>query len=109
MKEQKLTKMLLLSITLTSVFAFAQMTVDKSNGVLTITSDESGTGTAKIVGPNDEVIVETEFKGTFSWTPSGEDGAYRYDVRVGNDYAGGSVEVRNGQLENNTKKERSSK
>lgn len=92
----------LLAGAVVSVGALADMTVDKSNGILTIISSSSGTVIAKVIGPNDEIIVDEIFKGTtFSWTPSGEDGAYRYDVRVGNDYAGGSIELENGQMKEN--------
>lgn len=98
MKNGILLKLLLIGV-VSSVGALAEMTVDKSGGVLTITSDQSGTVTAKVIGPNDEVIVNEKYEGSsFSWTPSGTDGAYRYDVRVEGDYAGGSVEVRDGQM-----------
>lgn len=102
--------------------ALAEMTVDQSNGVLTISSDSSGTVIAKVVGPDDEMIVDESYSGSsFSWAPSsGSDGAYRYDVRVlleqndsasksveddpnvtqKSDYAGGSVEVKDGQITN---------
>ncbi len=120
MKRNIMIKYLLISAVGT-IGAVADMTVDKSNGVLTITSDISGTVIAKIVGPDDKVIVDKRYEGnSFSWTPSGVDGAYRYDVRVakqkasgaeesdsqdqndGSDrsnYVGGSVEVVDGALE----------
>jgi len=83
----------------TSGFLYAEITVEKSGGVLNITSDTSGKVTAKIIGPNDEVIVDETYDGSsFSWTPSGSDGAYRYDVVIGEDYAGGSVEVIHGVI-----------
>ena len=98
MKNNILIKGLLVGALL-SVGAFAEMTVEKSNGMLTIMSSTSGTVTAMVVGPNDEIIVNETFDGTtFSWTPTGEDGAYRYDVRVNGDYAGGSVEIKNNQI-----------
>ena len=97
MKRSVIGKLLLMGA-VTSIFAMAEITVDKSNGMVTFTSDSAEKGTVKIVGPNDEVIVNGTFEGTFSWTPGGEDGAYRYDVRAGNDYAGGSIEVRDGKL-----------
>ena len=123
MKRNLLMKCLLTGAVV-SVGALADMTVDKSNGVLTVTSDISGTVIAKIIGPNDEIVVNEKYKGnSFSWTPAGSDGVYRYDVRVipeaqksaspnantmqvtlentsndKSDYAGGSVEVRNGQI-----------
>ncbi len=98
MKKNILLKCLLMGVIL-SVGALAEMTVVKSNGVLTVTSDKSGTVTAKVIGPNDEVVANETYEGnSFSWTPSGVDGAYRYDVRVDGDYAGGSVEVRNGKI-----------
>ncbi len=120
MKRNLLAKYLLIAA-VGSVGALADMRVDKSNGVLSITSSISGTVIAKVVGPNDKVIVDRIYEGSsFTWTPSGPDGAYRYDVRVikqkvlgeegnndngqnnnlgSNDYAGGSVEVVNGELE----------
>jgi len=82
-----------------SVSALADMTVDKSAGILTITSSTNGKVTAKVIGPNDKVIVNERYEGnSFTWTPSGEDGTYRYNVRVEGDYAGGTVEVRDGQI-----------
>lgn len=89
--------------------AMAALTVDMSNGVLTVTSDETGTIIAKVVDPDDKVIVDERYEGdTFTWTPSGSDGAYRYSVRVlGNEvdgedtraaYTGGSLEIVHGQL-----------
>ncbi len=119
MKRNLLAKYLLIAA-VGSVGAFADMIVDKLNGVLTITSSISGTVIAKVVGPNDKVIVERMYEGSsFTWTPSGADGAYRYDVHIveakapnteenggeeqsdglgTSDYAGGSVEVVNGGL-----------
>ena len=93
--------------------AFSEINVDQSNGVLSITSDIDGTVSAKIIGPDDKVVVDESFSGSsFSWSPSsGPDGAYRYDVRVNkaaeneedsvSDYSGGSVEVVNGLISNN--------
>ncbi len=124
MKRNLLGKMLLAGA-IGSVGALADMVVDKSNGMLTVTSDISGTVIAKVIGPNDEVVVNETYEGnSFTWTPSGADGAYRYDVRVvpsaqktsfdnnaiqaqiegtpdtaKSDYAGGSVEVVDGQIE----------
>ena len=95
-----------------SISAVADITVDKSNGVVTIRSDISGIVFAKVVDPNDKVIIDRRYEGnSFSWTPSGPDGAYRYDIHIvelnqeesgkktKSDYAGGSVEVINGELE----------
>jgi len=82
MKKDFLLKALLAIVT-TSVGAFAEMTVDKSNGVLTVTSDISGTVIAKVIGPNNEVVVNEKYEGnSFSWTASGVDGIYRYEIRV---------------------------
>lgn len=82
MKKNIVLQCLLIGV-VASVGAFANMTVDKSKGVLTITSDISGIVIAKIIGPNDEVVVNERYEGdSFSWTPSGMDGAYRYEVRV---------------------------
>ena len=103
--------------------AFAAMTVETRSGMLSVTSDVSGTVMAKVIGPNDEVLVNDKYEGdTFAWSPSGAnaDGAYRYDVRVvavvqkdnsdmnvqtlagisnaKSDYAGGSVEIVNGSI-----------
>ncbi len=100
MKRSSILAKLLLAGALSSVAAFADMTVDKSNGVLNISSDKSGTVTAKIIGPDDQIIVNETYQGSsFSWTPSGANGAYRYDVRIEGDYAGGSVEVIGGELD----------
>ena len=136
MKPENRIKSLLLVAAITSYGApaLADMTVDKTNGVLTITSDIDGTINAKVIGPDDSVVVNERFSGnSFSWAPSsGPDGAYRYDVRFSpdttntnsnssarlnwfntssvstqqnssapaaqSDYAGGSVEVKNGQI-----------
>lgn len=115
-----LIKCLLLGVII-STGVLADMSVDKSNGLLTVTSNISGIVMAKVIGPNDEVIVNLKEEGnSFTWTPSGVDGAYRYDVRVvpvnqeesssngiqttqedtsaKSDYAGGSVEVVDGQM-----------
>ena len=131
MKKSSIAKYLLIAA-VGSVGAVADMTVDKSDGALTITSSISGTVVAKVTGPNDKVIVDSKYEGSsFTWTPSGTDGAYRYEVRVTpyaeeataltisalsamesseiksmmektlntkSDYAGGSVEVRDGQI-----------
>ncbi len=104
-------------VSFTSV-AMAELTVDKSQGQLNISSDINGTLIAKVIGPDDVVVVDERYDGnSFSWSPnSGPDGAYRYDVRViaqsntetsenqesdsatNSDYAGGSVEVINGVM-----------
>lgn len=108
-------KRMLFALMLASVttYAYSEITVDKSNGVLNITSDIDGLVYAKVIGPDDIIVVDESFHGSsFSWAPSsGPDGAYRYDVRVNkvtekeadstSDYAGGSVEIKNGQLSNN--------
>lgn len=100
MKQNSMLVKLLLIGVLSSASVFANITVDKSNGVLSITSDTSGTVRAKVIGPNDEVVVNETYQGSsFAWVPSGADGAYRYDVRIKGEYAGGSIEVHNGQLE----------
>ena len=123
MKRNNILAKLLVAGVVSSVSAFAIMTVDKSNGVLTVTSDISGTVIAKVIGPNDEVIVNEKSSGSsFTWSPSGVDGAYRYDVRVvpvqtnvkrdvssqsrnkikvERNYAGGSIEVKDGQIISN--------
>jgi hypothetical protein len=99
MKNSFLMKCLLIGV-VSSVSALADMTVDKSNGILNISSDKSGMVVAKIIGPNNEVIINTTYEGnSFSWSPSAQDGAYRYDVRIQGDYAGGSLEVINGQIQ----------
>ena len=130
MKKNIVLKVLLAGL-VSSVGALADMSVDKSDGVLTITSTITGTVIAKVIGPDDKVVVNEKYEGnSFSWTPSGMDGAYRYDVRVvpkstkvntvdaeqqqsveasniKSDYAGGSVEVTNGQININKVEERS--
>ena len=101
MKRKILMKCLLM-VVVSSVGALADMTIDKSNGVLTVTSSISGKVTAKVIGPNDVIIVNETYEGnSFTWSPSGGDGAYRYNVRVEGDYTGGSVEVRDGQIQTN--------
>ena len=121
MKSNILLKSLLVGAML-SASALADMDVDKSTGVLVVTSTISGTVIAKVVGPDDNIVVNEKYEGnSFTWTPSGMDGAYRYDVRVvpktakvtamdgvkksieassnvKSDYAGGSVEVTDGQI-----------
>ena len=111
--KSKLAAALLIIATAGTINTFANITIDKSNGVLTITSDISGIVFVKIIDPNDKLIIDKRYEGnSFSWIPSsGPDGAYRYDVHIvevnqeGNDkrtksdYAGGSVEVVNGELE----------
>ena len=113
MKRNNMLAKLLLVGAVSSISAFAIMTVDKSDGVLTVTSDINGIVIAKIIGPKGETIVDERFNGSsFSWVPSGLDGAYSYDVRViptqdassddkrldKGDYAGGMIEVVNGQI-----------
>ncbi len=112
MKSKLLTTFLLIA-TAGSISTVADITIDKSNGVVTITSDISGIVFAKVVDPNDKVVVDRRYEGnSFSWTPLGPDGAYRYDVHIvevntpeesgrktKSDYAGGSIEVVNGELE----------
>ena len=110
MKSKLLATLLLIAAG--SINAVADITVNKSNGVVTITSNISGIVFAKVVDPNDKVIVDRRYEGnSFSWTPSGPDGAYKYNVHIvevnqeesgrktKSDYAGGSVEVVNGVLE----------
>ena len=109
-------KPILLAVLLASYsgLAIAEITVDKSQGQLTITSDIEGLVIVKIIGPDDAVVVDDQYQGnSFIWSPSsGPDGAYRYDVRVidnskeesednnanTSDYAGGSIEVVNGAI-----------
>jgi len=99
--------------------AFAAMDVKVTENQLSVTCDTSGTVIAKVVAPDGTVLVDTRFEGyRFTWTPSGADGAYRYDIQVllpqeqenntmdltqsspAPEYAGGSVEVRNGKIIN---------
>ena len=104
-----------LILTIFTVPAVAEITVDKSQGELNITSDFNGTVTVKIIGPDDVVVVDDKYYGnSFYWLPSsGPDGAYRYDVRIveesfsedhnertdtKSEYAGGSIEVVNGLI-----------
>ena len=121
MKKNLFIKCLLIGV-VSSVNALADMNVDKSTGILVVTSTITGTVIAKVVGPDDKIVVNTKYEGnSFTWVPSGMDGAYRYDVRVvpkttevsttdtakksmkasssiKSDYAGGSIEVVNGQI-----------
>lgn len=113
-----------MSLVCLSTNAVADLTVNKSSGVLRITSDISGTVEAKVISPDNEVVVDESYSGfSFNWAPSNDlDGAYRYEVRVyqegqnfssvsgelpekrlsvstdESDYAGGSVEIKNGQI-----------
>ncbi len=121
MKQNTFLRSALFGVILTSLsgVAIAELTVDKSQGQLNITSDFEGTMIAKVIGPDDVMVVDDRYFGnSFIWSPSsGPDGAYRYDVRVieqsttettesqsqqsssvKNDYAGGSIEVRNGAM-----------
>ena len=124
MKKNLFIKYLLIGV-VSSVNALADMNVDKSTGVLVVTSTITGTVIAKVVGPDDKIVVNEKYEGnSFTWVPSGIDGAYRYDVRVipkttkvssvdtvekkieassnmKSDYAGGSIEVTNGQIQTN--------
>lgn len=104
MKNNHILAKLLLAGALSSACAFADISVDKSNGVLTVTSDINGIVIAKIIGPKDEVVVDKRYPGnSFTWQPSGADGTYRYDVKVipttndkgqsKGDYAGGMLKV----------------
>ncbi len=98
MKKNVLLKCLLVGV-VTSVSALAGITTDKSNGVLTFTSDTSGVVIAKIVGPDDKIVVDEKYEGnSFSWTPEGADGVYRYDVRIKGDHVGGSVSIKDEEL-----------
>ena len=99
MKKNILLKCLLVGV-IGSMGALADITADRSNGVLTVTSStSSGAILAKIVGPNDEVIINEKSNGnSFSWTPSVADGIYRYDVRIKGEHTGGSVKVKNGKI-----------
>jgi len=97
---------------LLSMGVYGQMSVDKSESSLTFKSNINGIVVAKIIGPNGKMLVNKRYKGSsFSWIPSGPDGAYRYDVRVvpteysrdeknkgESDYAGGMFEIHNGQI-----------
>lgn len=113
-----------------SASAFAALSVDTSSGVLEVSSSLGGNQKviAKVMSPDDQLIVDQTYAGnSFTWTPpAGANGAYRYDVRVittpddlegagaegdaaqnnesasTEEYAGGSVEVANGQIEQPT-------
>jgi len=101
MKRDLLLKGLLV-VAMSSVVALADMTVDKSSGVLTVSSDKSGAVVVKVIAPDNKVVVNETYEGnSFTWSPAGIDGAYRYDVRINGDYAGGSVEVINSQIVTN--------
>ena len=104
MKQNILLNYLLVGV-VSSVGAFAEMTVDKSNGMLTVTSDKSGKVSVKVIGPDDEMVVNEKYEGnSFSWIPSGVDGTYRYDVRIAGEHTGGSVRVKNGNISTGRKK-----
>ena len=121
MEKNLFIKCLLIGV-VSSAGALADMDVDKSTGVLVVTSTITGTVIAKVVGPDDKIVVNEKYEGnSFFWSPSGMDGAYRYDVRVvpkttkvsttdtveksieaassvNSDYAGGSVEIIDGEI-----------
>ena len=132
MKMSSILAKVLLAGTLSSVMAFAEITVDKSNGVLSIVSESGNTMRVKIIAPDDSVIVDKEVPGAYTWTPTGKDGAYRYDAHdvsaakisaedmeniesmkaaitkissEANDYAGGGIEIVNGQIKTYPKQE----
>ena len=119
MKSNRLMTWLLVGV-VSSVGALADMQVAKSADALVVTSSVSGTVIAKVMSPDDRLIVNEKYEGSsFTWSPpAGANGAYRYDVRVikasqnaqvqngqvnssatTEAYAGGSVEVKNGKIE----------
>lgn len=110
MKQNNILAKLLVAGVLSSACAYAEMTVNQSNNILMVTSNIHGIVIAKIIGPNEKKIVDKRYNGSsFSWTPSGPDGTYRYDVRViptsGNsehsslgDYTAGMISVVDGQI-----------
>jgi len=110
MKQNNILAKLLLAGVLSSAFVCAEMTVNQSNDILMVTSDIHGIVIAKIIDPNEKVIVDKRYNGSsFSWIPSGPEGTYRYDVRViptsGNgehirlgDYAAGMISIVGGQI-----------
>lgn len=110
MKQNNILAKLLVAGVLSSACVYAEMTVKQSNDILMVTSDIHGIVIAKIIGPNEKKIVDKRYNGSsFSWTPSGSNGTYRYDVRViptsGNgehlstgDYAAGMISVADGQI-----------
>lgn len=82
MKKNTLQNYVLAGI-ITTTSLFSEITVDTSHGILDITSDISGTVIAKIIGPNDNIVIDERYEGSsFTWVPSGIDGAYRYEVRL---------------------------
>ena len=119
------------ALSMISTSAFATMTVNTTGGLLSVECDQSGTVVAKVVAPDDTIIVNERYEGNqFTWSPAemggayryAMDGAYRYDVRIVipptedekseneeaefeeneaiSEYAGGSLEVRNGEIIN---------
>ncbi len=99
MERNNILPKLLLLAAFISVAVFADVSVDKSNGILSINSDKSGTVRAKVINPNNEIIIDETYEGnSFSWTPAGTDGAYRYDVSIKGERAAGSIEVTNGKI-----------
>ena len=118
MKSNRLMTWLLVGV-VSSVGALADMQVAKSTEALVVTSSVSGTVIAKVMSPDDRLIVNEKYEGSsFTWSPpAGANGAYRYDVRViktslntqvqnaqvnssatTEEYAGGSVEIKNGKI-----------
>lgn len=90
----------------------AEMTVEKSGQMLSVSSDLQGATVVrtKVIAPDDSVVLADKYEGSrFVWTPSGADGTYRYDVRIEvmdadgkvlvSDYAGGLLDVHNGSID----------
>ncbi len=99
MEKSNILPKLLLSATLISVVAFADISVNKSNGILSVNSDKSGIVRAKVINPNNQMVIDETYEGnSFSWTPSGADGAYRYDVWIKGERTAGSIEIDNGKI-----------
>lgn len=115
--RSKIGKAAVVGVLLCGSMVWAKMDVKISESLLSVSCDHAGTVVAKVVAPDDTVVVNERYEGdTFVWTPSGMDGAYRYDVRVAtpsaegkkagvwhstdtvSDYAGGTVEVKNSNI-----------
>ena len=80
MKKNILVKMLLIGA-VASVGAFADIEVYISNDALSFDANADKIK-IKIVAPDDKVIINTTATGSFTWYVRGDNGAYRYDVRI---------------------------
>jgi hypothetical protein len=103
MSDNEFKKLLITAMFCTGI-TYADITVNISGSVLTASSESGREGTITIVAPDNSVVTNTPFQGYFNWVPSGPDGAYRYDIRIGGEFVNGSIEVVHGSIYNNISK-----